>query len=67
MLCLRTRGATAASRAWLSSTLVDLGILSTESSGDCLQIASSWRAERTSARLLEIPIRSLDGEPAPLR
>ena len=56
VLGLRTHDATAGFRAWRSSTLVDLGVLATESSGYCFQIESSWRAERAGARVLEVPI-----------
>jgi dolichol-phosphate mannosyltransferase len=55
-LGLRTHDATAGFRAWRSSTLVDLSVLTTESSGYCFQIESSWRAERAGARVLEVPI-----------
>ncbi|MFA6577117.1 MAG: polyprenol monophosphomannose synthase [Nocardioides sp.] len=56
VLGLRTHDATAGFRAWRASSLIDFGVLATESSGYCFQIECTWRAERGGARVLELPI-----------
>lgn len=56
VLGLESHDATAGFRAWRASSLVDFGLLTTDSGGYCFQIECTWRAERGGARVLELPI-----------